>query len=558
MKNNKVFLLFKKDFIEKVSVFRQKGVKKDILGMLSSILLLGVIFGVFIFVFYSFAKMYVGTTFGDSGNEMKRLLELTTLVYAVVIVLNTVMGTKKIHSSVCDAKDGDVLIAQPISAWSIFFYKLIKVYFSQFFTTILVLVPATIAIDIISPLAGGGAYYLLMIFSVILVPFISSALSAVLSIPFTAIMRLLESHFILHLAVYVVLIGAGFFLYSIFLTGLSEILQNGEIAFLFDSNAINTINKVTTYLYPSNLFANMLFKTKVWQSILITLGIVVVCGAITYFIVQNIYNKILQQKLQGSTKVYRGIKRKNKYNVVTTLLHKEFVTVLRTPSYAFQYFATTFTLPFMVYVCANLIQSMMKSITVLDCNFAVAIFVISMFSILTNSFCTINISRDGRMFSMLKTMPITVKEIVGAKILFCMAVSAMSVLASAVVLCATGILNWWQGIFIFCIGIMLSFAEIAYSTKKDLKNPAFPSGEIQEITESNANTSAITLVGLLLSIVAGGGAVGITAILSIVSTQLVATLVSVAFVFLIVAGLFVASILYLRKDIEKVYYNLEK
>ncbi len=535
-------------------MFRQRGVRKDIVGTISSLLLLALVYGAFIYVFAEIAKIYVDLTFADVSSSHNRVLELTTIVYAIVFVINIVVGVTKIHSSIASDKDGDVLICQPISMWTIFFYKLIKIYFSQVVSSALVLVPASIVIDSVSALAGGFGFYMLVLATVIIVPVISCALSALLSIPYTAIMRLIDSKFVIHLVGYVVLIGVGFVAYSFFLEALTALMQDGDIQYIFDRNTVNAISIVTAYLYPANLFANMLFGQNILASVLWTVGIVLVCGVISYFVVRVLYVNILQQRLEGKTKTFHRQYKCQKRNVMATLLLKEFKVVLRTPSYAFQYFATAVTLPFMAYVCANLMQSMMATITIIDCNFAIIIFVMAMFSILTNTFCTTNISRDGNMFAMLKTMPVTAKQIVNAKVVFCMIVSFVSVLATAIVMLATGMLVWWQAIFAFIIGFALSFAEIAFSTKRDLSNPAFPQSATQEITEGNSNSSMTTLLGLVVSVIVGGGEVALSAVLSIVmENTLLATLIPIAFVTLVVAILFVVSIVYLRKGLDKMY-----
>ena len=551
---SKILLLFKKDFAERMSMFKQKGARKDIVGSVSSLILLAVVYGTFIYVFAQLAKIYVDLTFADVSTSHNRVLELTTVVYALVFVVNIIVGITKIHSSVAGDKDVDVLICQPISMWTIFFYKLIKIYFSQVVSSALVLVPAAIVIDWVSALAGGFGFYALVLLTVIVVPIISCAISALLSIPYTAIMRLVESKFVIHLIGYIVLIGVGFAVYGVFLETLTALMQDGNIQYIFDRNTVNIISIVTSYLYPSNLFANVLFGEKILSSILWTLGIVVVCGVVSYFVVRALYVNIIQQRLEGRATTFTRHQKCKQRSVMATLIIKEFKVVLRTPSYAFQYFATAVTLPFMAYVCANLMQSMMKTITIIDCNFAIIIFVMAMFSILTNTFCTTNISRDGNMFAMLKTMPIMAKQIVDAKVIFCMIVSAVSVLATAVVMLVTKMLVWWQAIFVVLIGLALSFAEIAFSTKRDLKSPTFPNSATQEITESNSNSSKTTLLGLIIAVVIGGGEVALSAILSIVmDNAFLAKLIPIAFITVVVATLFVVSLVHLKKDLDKTF-----
>lgn len=242
---------------------------------------------------------------------------------------------------------------------------------------------------------------------------------------------------------------------------------------------------------------------------------------------------------------------------MASLMYKEFIVILRTPSYAFQYFATTFTLPLMVYVCVNLMQSMMKSLTVVQCDYEIAIFVISMFAVLTNTFCTTNVSRDGKMLGMLKTLPIEGKTVIWSKILFCLAVSEFSILASSVVLLAVGYLNWWQTIVIFVFASLLSFAEIAFATRKDLAKPNLPDSDREEVEEGNNTISAVIFLGLIVSIIMGAGAVALSLILSIAGTSEQALAASICFVAIIVIAVFVGAFVYLVKGLNEKFYTSE-
>lgn len=553
MKN--FLLLFKKDLAYFVSSYKQDRKRWDIMNILSSVVLLCIIYGVFIYVFHGFAELYLNTNFGTPDASKERAYELLTYVFTAVILINVFVGVKKIYNSISESEDCEVLIFQPISARTIFFYKLVGVFFSQVISSLLILLPVGISVDTLSVAVGGSGYYFAICFSIVFIPLVSCALAAVFSIPYIAVMRWVDSKFIIHLILYVVIIACGFWLYSIFLSGLTGLLNSGEIQFIFDRNTINTLNSLSKQLFPSNFFVNILFGEKVWVSILIIIALSLGASAITYFVIQAMYSRILQDKMEGNVKVYNNKGDYKKRSVTQTLLRKEFLVVLRTPSYAFQYFATAVTLPFMVYVCVNLMRSMMSTLTVIDCDYELAIFVTSMFCILTNTFCTTNISRDGKMFAMLKTLPVKCADIIRCKMIFCGVVSTFSILASCVTLIAVGYLTIWQAAFVWFVAMMLSIAEIAYATRKDLNSPTFPSSDHDEITESSGKTSTVSLIGLFVSILAGGGALLLSALLGIISTVQNAILASMGFVTVITSIVFALSLIYLFKGLKTKYYS---
>lgn len=556
-----VLLLLKKDRQIFLSENFNGKRRHDVFGALSTIILLALLYGTFIYVFYHFARFYMSATFEVQGAERARAFELTTFVYAAMLLINIFVGVKQIYSALVSSNDCDVLIYQPISQQHLFLYKLIKIYIGQIVSTLLVLLPSAIVIDVLSASVGGFCYYLTVVFHLLLCPLLGCAIAALFTVPFNGIMRFVQRKFVLHLILYVIVLALGFWLYGMFLSVLTNLIQTGELLYVLDSSTVNAVAAVAAKFYPVKFFSNMLFGQNVAVSLLSVLGICAVAGVVTYFVIRAMYFKVLQQKLEGDIKIFRKKKSVAKiHSPLAALVKKEFLMILRTPTYAFAYFATTFTLPFMVYVCANLMRSMvatLPNVALINCDFEIAIFVIAMFSVLTNTFCTSNISRDGKMFSMLKTMPVDGHLVVKAKLLFCSVVSVASVLVSCIVLLCVSYLNWWQALVIFAVASLLDIAEIAFATKRDLAKPHLPQNDRDEVTEDNNNVSAVTLLGLVCAVFLGGGALAMSLILSLLYTNALALTVTMTFVFIAVILVFILSLVYLFRDLEDNFYKAE-
>lgn len=164
--------LFKKEMFEFAYSFRKKNKKFGILNTVSGLVLTAVIFGAFIYVFKSFASMYFGSIFGEPSNEILRIEEILTIAYMAVFLADIVVGVRSIYNALSSSKDMDVLIYQPIGAREIFAYKFIKIYLSQLFSSILIILPIAIVTDIASTQVGGAAFYLLSIMTMILLPLV--------------------------------------------------------------------------------------------------------------------------------------------------------------------------------------------------------------------------------------------------------------------------------------------------------------------------------------------------------------------------------------------------
>lgn len=548
-----VKLLFKKDIIEK---FSKENRKRDILGFFTSLILSIIIYGVFVYVFSKFAKIYLETDFGDVSFRKDRLKEFFTVCFSVVLIVNVIVGIKNINNVFIEAKDNDVLIYQPITSGAIFIYKLLKVYIFQFISTLFIIIPVIIIIDMNCVLIGGVNYYFLAFLSILLFPLIITSIAVILSILYMKLMKNISSKFIVLLFIYIVVMAASFLVYSWFLKMLSDLVRSGALKYVFELDTINFISEITTYLYPSKFFTNILLGDNVFLNMLIVFFISGLAVMLSYFILKKIYIKNIQDRLEGNGKVYKNNIKLKMNSPTRSLLYKEFVVVLRTPTYAFSYFAMAVVMPFMVYTCSILLESMLATLTVINCNYALSIFVVSMFSILTNNFCITNISRDGKMFALLKTLPVTVHKIVGVKLLFCSFVSFVSVLVSSLVLLVTDFLNFRYFVITFIIGFLFSLVQIGYGTRKDMKNPCFFNNQ-EEIVEGNNNMSTLILFGLLSTMIAGGGSVLVSVVIGMRYNEKLAALFSIGFVFVITIVALVIVGIYLFRKLEKEYYSME-
>lgn len=554
----KLKLLFKKDICEwKAESFKEKGQKRDRLGFISSIVLIAFIYGVFIYVFHSFAKMYLSNIYDNAELDLhNRVSEMLTFSFGLIFLVNVVNGVRKVFAAVSNSKDINVLICQPIGAGTIFLHKYVKMYFSQLVTTLFIILPISIVLHLISGIGGAG-YYAMVVVSSIFLPALSCAIASLISLPYILFMQLIESQFIIKLIGYVVIIAAGFWVYSIFLNGLNQILQSGEITNFFDMNTIYTLNRISNNLYPAKLFTNIMLGEDVLLSIVILIVTSVACLIGSYLLIKKIYNSFMQKHLEGFSSVFRSKGKIKKHTTVQALLLKEFKTVIRTPGYAFQYFATTVSLPFMVYICVQLLTSMASGMFATDCNYAIAAFVVTMFGLLTNTFCATNISRDGKMYAMLKTLPVKVEQIIGCKLFFCAIVSFASVLISSLTLLISGLLNAGETLFVFLNGLLFSLSGIAYATKKDMKTPCFPNTENDEVTDSNSNLSTLILIGLVISAISGIGSIILSVVIGFKYSIGWAMLASMGFESILTLIIFVCSVIYLFKGLKKVYYEVD-
>lgn len=557
---HQICLLFKKDLIEKFSnAFRKN--KSQILGFVLTTLLMATLYGTFIFVYYRFAKMYLNQVFDNPLNQKTRIFELMTLTYGFIIILNIFISIKQIYKTLFSTKDMEVLISQPLRWEALFCYKIIKIYAYQCLSTILFVIPIGIVVASICPNLLCFRYVITLILHIFMIPMISCAAASIGSIGYNYILDFIENRFILRLIIYIIILGVCFYAYSAFLKILSTMLQNGDIAYFFELKRINYINTLSNSLFPINYLGKMLVNNHYFLSFMIILGFSLFCLGISALVNGGISHRILQKKLEGRPNTLKSVKSsKHQHSTFVSLIDKEFIVVLRTPDYAFQYFATAVAMPLMVYVCVSLMQKMVLKIPLLafiSLDYEISLLVVSMFVVISNTFCSTNISRDGNMVYILKTLPVKGKTIVLSKVVFCFIVSTIAIFLSLLMLLVMGFLRISETIVIFVIASLISISEIMIATRHDLNNLQIDESNNQEQSDENIGTSFLIFLGIVISLFMGVGSIIIHLICENIWNSLVASIFVTIFLGIISVSILLISCGYLFKGLDKKYYEIE-
>lgn len=547
---NTYWVLMKKQFREWFSFMRKGRKNIDVLGLLTTVLLAAVVVWVIIQVFAVFVRTYTKVSFPGNRED-----EILTLAYSLVLIFNIFSGLKKIDTSITSGDDLEILVGLPIESQTLFLSKLTGIFIKQIFNSFLFIFPLNLTFGIIT--AQGSDFIFLSVIICLILPLISIIISALLAIPYHYVVKYLKSKFILLTILFTALISLAFFVYAQILKLIKTLLETGAIKFVFDAKRISLIRNLCQWLFPGRILAEMTLGEQVWLNLLILMGLIGSIGVVAFISIRRLFIRVTQGKLENTRFLFKRTKKQKEQSILKALLRKEFINVLRTPNYSFQYFAVTLTVPLMVYTSITLTSSLITKSIGLNLNFELTFFIIIIFSVLTNTFCATNISRDGNMFRVLKTLPISHKQIIMAKIIFSALVSLISIFITVVIMALFSYIIWWEAIIIFLTTALISLSEIFFATRKDLNKPRFPKKQ-NEITESNNTVSLITVLGLILSLLIGG----LTLLSRILTTFKVGFEFGSGIALLIVLGisllLFTLSLLYLCSNLKKKYYSLEE
>lgn len=496
-------VLIKKQMLERLSIFKKNRKNVDFVGVFLAILLAGLIIFAVSSVFSQFIEKYCAIRIDNILDVNARYYEIMTILYEFVLIVSIFGATSQLARAIFENDDRNVLITLPIKSYTIFLSKILTVYFSQAMLSLCVSLPLVIIFTTV--IGGNASIVFLSIVAGLILPIISLSVASVLCLPFYFVKRALQSKYVIFLLIVTAIAGLAFWGYSKVLEFFEGIMTSGEMQFFFSAERMETIISLTEHLVPANYLARLVLSIEPWKNAGILLAIIVGLGVCAFFLVYLLYNKAVKIRVQNSDGIFFAPKKLgNPRSIVWRLFEKELGAIMFTPDYAFQYFSVAAILPIMVYFCMELGAQMLISIVHIEANFEIAIFLTLLFGSLTNTFCAINISREGPSFYMQKTLPIKHSQFIGVKIVLNFIVSVVSVGISSIVISALGYVTLWEGAFIFFVGTVMSLAQICFATRLDLNHPHFSTEEDNTVKESNSNVSVIIILGMISSVILGG------------------------------------------------------
>lgn len=513
-------ILFKHEF--RMQFPEKKKERIDVIGTALSFLITMLILGVFVYLLSTIAQNYVTIKLFDerlgiiTSNPTARTVELLNVIYTVIIVALSAMMLEKMRSTLARQQDKVLFLRMPLKQQTIFLSKLATLLISNYITAFILIVPIN-AIFYFS-LKPDMIFWFYTAIIWLLLPMVSFLIASVLLVPYIKIVEFVSNKYLIMFFLFTGALVGAFLIYAEVLEIVQNLLETGSIKFLFNSEFISTLQFLIDVTYPANCFAYIAVGKFLDIALGITISLAVIAVFVVYFVSKRLYY-ITLYKNESQKKVrnkFRALFRTSKF---AALLRKEFISVFREPQNLFSYFAIATAMPVMVYSCYTLFESLIKNALGFNVSFALALIVILIFSILTNTFCATNVSRDGELALKVKMYPVRASKLLFAKVFFCSIVSSLSVIGSSALLYFAKIYFNAEGqirvepkdlAIITAVGVVFSLSHIFVATRLDL-NHAKVMASPQEIEEESNKTIAKTVfIGLILALVAGASSLLVT------------------------------------------------
>lgn len=496
---DKFLILFRHELKSQLPL-PKKGRRYDLFGFLLVALLIGFISFVFIRLLSAVVSGYVLVKVNKIADPLLRAKELLNACYVFVLAVLVMAGLESMRRSLTDHKHKELFLRMPVSSKALFLSKIAALLVSAYALAFVLI--ATLSLVFYTSASLSAAFLWRSAVVWLFMPPAAFLISTLLLVPYIKIVEFVSNKYALMLVLISSLIMGAFLVYSRLLEAVQSLLETGSIKYLFNERFVNTLDALLKWCYPASAYSSIALGGNLLLSLAIALVLAALAPAVVVLISKRLFTATLYSNAQRRRTSFRRGSAK-KLSPLQSLIKKEFISIYRDPKSTFSYFAVAASMPVMVYCCYTLFESLIQSTIGMSVSFPLATVTVLIFSILTNTFCATNVSRDGAAAIKVKTYPVKASTIILAKVLLCATVSSLSILVSLGVLAFAAGVSLLDAFIAALIALAFSLAQIFVATRMDLGAARLSSDLAEMRSANNVTIAKVVILGMLLALIAG-------------------------------------------------------
>ncbi len=461
------------------------------------------------------AMFYIGKY--SEGN-----VYIATFLTLICQGLVLMFGTHSIMSNVYVTKDADKLLYLPVRAHVIFIAKLTVAYINEVITTAISILVVLLPFGIGSHV--GFAYYVSLLFSLVLIPMLPMLIGSLLSMPLSALVVFFGKRSTVKTIIRIVFYAGmmALYMYAMYQFGFISGSENGSIFYNPEVYIRDMIEHLTErarsimpYFHPDYMLANGMLARSfgTWiAGIFASVGENALLLGLVYLTAMPFYRRMLSAGLEegGSRPVRNGketLKVSNR-GVVREFVFTDLKRTVRDQQLGFQSFAGLIMLPLIVVIFYFVLgisdegdASFLELMAVSDLYQVIAPLVILAYMAFlgsgTNVLGIFPISRENRSVYILKSLPVPFGKILLAKVLLSTAVMLVSDFVSCVLIVALMGVKWYYGLVMLVTMALIGFGVMCITTLLDLRDPHFGWQNFSQGLKNVKNSYIAMLIALL-------------------------------------------------------------
>lgn len=304
----------------------------------------------------------------------------------------------------------DILVSMPIKPNSVVISRFLGLYIADLVLTSVVSLPGIAVYGyLINP---NITFYLMSLISIIFIPLIPLTLSVLFGSFVLAISSRMKNKSMVQSALSVLFV-VGVMVLSFGMGGVAEELTVEQI-----TNLANTVNGILAKAYPPAAWASAAIMNGDIIKLLLFIAVSLLAAVLTIFVVSSNFNRISRGLLSFTAKHNYKIGKMGSRSIVKSLYMREAKRYFSSSIYV----TNTIVGPVLgtimaVAVCVLGIDSLKSSIPLpIDIEVILPFVFSAVFCIMTTT--SVSISMEGKQFWIVKSLPISSKELFDSKILF--------------------------------------------------------------------------------------------------------------------------------------------
>lgn len=390
------------------------------------------------------------------------------------------------------SKDQKLLSTLPFEKGVVFAVKSTQAYLGELLINCIVFIPIAVAYGIICNVYGYAlpwTYYLVAVLAAFMTPAVPMLLITLLSLPIMRLVAIFKRRRVgngIALAVLYLLFMVGYL--ALVGVGSAGEITLGEGAL----TAFDNVRKATIFNYP---IINAMLGNNGWANFFIYFAGIMVLFAVNLLFSLLFYNKILRDSEESGGEVVRKKSRSTApKSVFGSFFLKELKTLVSTPTILMSVILglvmPVLMMAFVKFTFSDIstaedpVPWMIGNLDMFSVGFAT--FIVQLMSVSAGSVNSVGFSLEGKNLPMLKSLPLSPRELVKIKLSFSMVITGIQ---SILVLIAFPLI---MGIHnpIAIIGLPLTVALSGFFSNSmmlyfDLKDPNYTWNNISEITKNN-------------------------------------------------------------------------
>ncbi len=399
------------------------------------------------------------------------------------------------------SKDQKLLSTLPFEKGVVFAVKSTQAYLGELLINCIVFIPIAVAYGIICNVYGYAlpwTYYLVAVLAAFMTPAVPMLLITLLSLPIMRLVAIFKRRRVgngIALAVLYLLFMVGYL--ALVGVGSAGEITLGEGAL----TAFDNVRKATIFNYP---IINAMLGNKGWANFFIYFAGILVLFAVNLLFSLLFYNKILRDSEESGGEVVRKKSRSTApKSVFGSFFLKELKTLVSTPTILMSVILglvmPVLMMAFVKFTFSDIstaedpVPWMIGNLDMFSVGLAT--FIVQLMSVSAGSVNSVGFSLEGKNLPMLKSLPLSPRELVKIKLSFSMVITGIQ---SILVLIAFPLI---MGIHnpIAIIGLPLMVALSGFFSNSmmlyfDLKDPNYTWNNISEITKNNKRMIKPTMI----------------------------------------------------------------